>query len=114
MLSHAGEMGLWSRVRGTGDGPGGAPHACVSARCQQIVRGIPNTRPEQASQGKARPSYKRAAASKRSPKLRAPRAPARPSPLTPPYSMMIGCTGSPARNAPVLKGSRQVPLVVVP
>jgi hypothetical protein len=27
---------------------------------------------------------------------------------------MTGCTGTPARNAPVLNGSRDVPLLVVP
>ena len=30
------------------------------------------------------------------------------------YRMTTGCTGAPARKAPVLKGSRQCPFVVVP
>lgn len=34
--------------------------------------------------------------------------------VTLPYCMSTGCTGTPARNAPLLNGSRYLPLVVVP
>jgi hypothetical protein len=42
------------------------------------------------------------------------RTPTPPRRRTLPYLIMMGCTGTPARNAPVLNCSSDVPLLVVP